>query len=312
MAKPKDEGFPYSQQDTNIYFEPKIRMLLSRFGCDGYCVWDYIKQAAYSEHGYFVEWNDDRQELTAADLTLSAEKTGLIVAYLLKRSLLISKSFNGITVLTSHGIQKRFQNMAKSAKREYYTFYPEIWLLSETETLHSIFCTQNQNNSGIKGDNSGIKADNSGIKGQKERKEKESKKEEKIYKKESEVSEEEVESIEAAQMEIPFLIGEESNFSEKVITKSEIEGYFEKIYEIYPKKVSKVLAKETFEHKLRGYTSKEGHKKARQIYKMLDQQNVAWSGERNGAGREFEMIPHFSTWLNENVENSPKYRRGKG
>ena len=312
MAKPKDEGFPYSQQDTNIYFEPKIRMLLSKFGCDGYCVWDYIKQAAYSEHGYFVEWNEDRQELTAADLTLSAEKTGLIVAYLLKRSLLISKSFNGITVLTSHGVQKRFQNMAKSAKREYYTFYPEIWLLSEEETLHSIFCTQNKNNSGIKGDNSGIKADNSGIKGQKERKEKESKKEEKIYKKESEFTEEEVESEEVTQTEIPFLIGEESSLSNKVITESEIEEYFKKIYEIYPRKVSKIRAKETFEHKLRGYSTEEGHKIAQKIYKTVKRQAEVWSEENEGTGRRWEMIPHFSTWLNDNIENSPKFKRGKG
>lgn len=172
MAKPKSEGFPYCQQDTDTFKDPKIRTLISRFGCDGYAVWDYIKQAAFGENGYYVEWDDDRQELASADLYISVEKTGLIVAYLLKRSLLISKSFNGITVLTSHGIQKRFQEMAKSAHRDYYNFRPEIWILSEEETLHSVFCTQNQNNSGIKPFNSGIKADNSGIIRQKKRKEK--------------------------------------------------------------------------------------------------------------------------------------------
>ena len=166
MAKPKSEGFPYCQQDTDTFQDVKIRTLIAKFGCDGYAVWDYIKQAAYRENGYYVEWDEDRQELTAADLYITTEKTGLIVAYLLKRSLLVSKSFNGITVLTSHGIQKRFQEMAKSAKRDYYNFIPEVWILSEEETLHFIFCTQNQNNSRIKADNSGIKADNSGIKAQ--------------------------------------------------------------------------------------------------------------------------------------------------
>ena len=178
MAKPKSEGFPYCQQDTDTFKDPKIRMLISKFGCDGYAVWDYIKQAAYGENGYYVEWNEDRQEVTAADLYISAEKTGLIVAYLLKRSLLVSKSFNGITVLTSHGIQKRFQEMAKAAKRDFYQFKPEVWILSEEETLRSVFCTKNQDNSGIKGVNSGIKYYNSGIIQQskeKESKEKESK-----------------------------------------------------------------------------------------------------------------------------------------
>lgn len=171
MAKPKSEGFPYCQQDTDTFFDPKIRTLISRFGCDGYAVWDYIKQAAYREHGYYVEWDEDRQELAAADLYISVEKLGMIVAYLLKRSLLLSKSFNGITVLTSHGIQVRFQKMAKDTKRS-YIFRKDIWVLSEEETLRLVFYTPQKNNSGINPDNSGIKGNNSGIIRQKNSKEK--------------------------------------------------------------------------------------------------------------------------------------------
>lgn len=169
MAKPKSEGFPYCQQDTDTFFDPKIRTLIARFGCDGYAVWDYIKQAAYREHGYYVEWDDDRRELASADLYISVEKLGMIEAYLLKRSLLLSKSFNGITVLTSHGIQARFQKMAKETKRT-YIFRKDIWVLSEAETLGFIFHTLEKNNSGIKADNSGINPLNSGIMRQKKSK----------------------------------------------------------------------------------------------------------------------------------------------
>lgn len=169
MAKPKSEGFPYCQQDTDTFFDPKIRTLIARFGCDGYAVWDYIKQAAYREHGYYVEWDDDRRELASADLYISVEKLGMIEAYLLKRSLLLSKSFNGITVLTSHGIQARFQKMAKETKRT-YIFRKDIWVLSEAETLGFIFHTLEKNNSGIKADNSGINTLNSGIMRQKKSK----------------------------------------------------------------------------------------------------------------------------------------------
>ena len=169
MAKPKSEGFPYCQQDTDTFFDPKIRTLIARFGCDGYAVWDYIKQAAYREHGYYVEWDDDRRELASADLYISVEKLVMIEAYLLKRSLLLSKSFNGITVLTSHGIQARFQKMAKETKRT-YIFRKDIWVLSEAETLGFIFHTLEKNNSGIKADNSGINTLNSGIMRQKKSK----------------------------------------------------------------------------------------------------------------------------------------------
>ncbi len=65
-------------------------------------------------------------------------------------------------VLTSHGIQKRFQRMARDSKRV-YTVKREIWLLSEDETLDCIQCMQKTDFSGKKADNSGKKADNSRI-----------------------------------------------------------------------------------------------------------------------------------------------------
>lgn len=165
MAKPKSEGFPYCQQDTDTFFDAKIRTLIALHGCDGYALWDYIKQAAYREHGFYMEWNDDRQELAAADLYMSYEKIGLILDYLLRRSLLVmitDTSRNGVKVLTSHGIQKRFQRMVKDTKRT-PVIEKSLWLLSEDETLDCISYAQKSDNSGIKGVNSGIKADNSGI-----------------------------------------------------------------------------------------------------------------------------------------------------
>lgn len=176
MARPRSEGFPYYPQDTDAFSDPKVRGLLARFGCDGYALLAYITQAAFAEHGYYVEWDEDRTDLVRADLGISAEKTGLIVAYLCKRSLLESKSLHGITVLTSHQIQKRFQEMARASKRGFYDFLPEVWLLGEEYTLRCIFCTQNDDNSGINPLNSGIKPFNSGIIAQ--RKEKENKKNE--------------------------------------------------------------------------------------------------------------------------------------
>jgi len=183
MAKPKSEGFPYCQQDTDTFFDAKIRTLIARHGCDGYALWDYIKQAAYREHGFCVEWNDDRQELAAADLYMSYEKVGLIKDYLLRRSLFVEltdTSRNGVKVLTSHGIQKRFQKMAKDTKR-CPVIEKSLWLLSDDETLDCISYAQKSNNSGINGVNSGMKADDSGFMPQsKEKKNKEKRRKKEI------------------------------------------------------------------------------------------------------------------------------------
>ena len=95
-----------------------------------------------------------------------------------------------------------------------------------------------------------------------------------------------------------------------IVNNEEINNYFDKIYSIYPRKVSKVQAKETFEHKLRGLEKEEAYKKAIAIYRMLENQNQVWQAENDGQGRKVEFISHFSTWLNDNVENSPHFKKG--
>lgn len=100
------------------------------------------------------------------------------------------------------------------------------------------------------------------------------------------------------------------SISNNIVTNEEINNYFDKIYSIYPRKVSKVQAKETFEHKLRGLEKEEAYKKAIAIYRMLENQNQVWQAENDGQGRKVEFISHFSTWLNDNVENSPHFKKG--
>ena len=96
-----------------------------------------------------------------------------------------------------------------------------------------------------------------------------------------------------------------------IVTNGEIDKYFDKIYSIYPRKVSKIQAKETFEHKFRGLEKEEALKKAIGIYRMLEAQNQVWQAENDGQGRKVEFISHFSTWLNSNVENSPQFKKGR-
>ena len=109
------------------------------------------------------------------------------------------------------------------------------------------------------------------------------------------------------------LIAEKSNLTENAAKKTKIEEYFEKIYELYPRKVSKIRGKKTFETKFKGLTEEEARARANQIYLTVKAQTQRWAEENDGEGRRFDKIPYFSTWLNDNVENDVKaVRRGKG
>ena len=122
------------------------------------------------------------------------------------------------------------------------------------------------------------------------------------------------ESIDKDTVSIPYrypTISNTNSIYDNIIGIDKILEYFDKVYSIYPRKVSKVQAKESFEHKLRGLEKEEARKKAGAIYRMLETQNNIWQSENNGEGRKIEHIPHFSTWLNANVEDSPNYRKGR-
>ena len=165
MARPQQEGFTYAPIDTDIFEDPQIEIVLNKFGSDAIVIYIKIILMCYKEHGYWCEWDDERRELLSARLHISEEKIEMVVANLVRRSILteIRTSRPGVKRLTSRGIQKRFQTMARDCHRS-YKMDREIWMLSEEDTLTSIFAHAEKNNSGINGDNSGIKDDNSGIK----------------------------------------------------------------------------------------------------------------------------------------------------
>ena len=102
-----------------------------------------------------------------------------------------------------------------------------------------------------------------------------------------------------------------SKSNNNIISQEDLDKYFNIIYELYPRKVGKVQAKETFEHKFRSLEKEESKKKATAIYRMLQTQIQVWGEENDGNGRKQEHIPYFSTWANDNIEDSPHFKRGK-
>jgi len=80
--------------------------------------------------------------------------------------------------------------------------------------------------------------------------------------------------------------------------------FFERLWKTYPRRVNKELAKRTFEHKIRGLSEQECRDKCNNIYKAIVVADTRWKS----LGTEMQYIPHFSSWLNASVPNSPKYK----
>lgn len=280
----------------NVNFDDNFELICAEYGSKGFEVIVRLWQKIYAS-GYYIEWTEEVALLFAKKYSLGGGVVSEIVKSAVNRGLFDKEKLDRFGILTSHGIQDwYFDSVDRRKSIEIVKDYLLVDVAQKLRNVDIIWknVSKNEKNVNI----FSIQTDT------------QTKKE--IYKEKNKKPEEEVESIEATQTELPFLIGEESSCYEKAITKEKIEEYFNKIYELYPRKVNKLQAKETFEHKLRELNEEGAYKKARQICSMLNKQKALWSEENDGFGRKQEMLPHFSTWLNANVEDSPKYRRGKG
>ena len=139
MARPKRDGLLYFSLDTDFFYaDRRIRALKSRFGSDGIVLYIYLLTEIYRE-GYYTRWNTDSIESAMDELGFTEGLIEQIMTFLVSRSLLMKVSIlaGSDAVITSPGIQKRYQEAAKSLRRDVIV-NREIWLLNEDETASFI------------------------------------------------------------------------------------------------------------------------------------------------------------------------------
>ena len=143
MARPQKKGLLYFPFDTDFFADLKIRALRARYGSDGLIFYIWLLAEIYRENGYYIVWNEDSEDAAIASLGLSEGSMKQIMTFLASRSLIVEITLaSSDTIITSPNIQKRYQEAAKSLRREIIVDC-EIWLLNEEETASFIKVTQN-------------------------------------------------------------------------------------------------------------------------------------------------------------------------
>lgn len=143
MARPKQDGLLYFSFDTDFFYADKrIKRLHSRYGNDGLMFFIYMLAEIY-RNGYYIRWDKETAEDIEADLHLKEGLIEQVLTFLVSRSLLFKSTLaNSDTIITSPGIQKRYQEAVKGRKRQ-IEVNSEIWLLSEEDTASCIKVTYN-------------------------------------------------------------------------------------------------------------------------------------------------------------------------
>ena len=173
MARQKKQGIDYFSLDCDFFSDRKIKILKSRYGADGITIFIYLLCEIY-RNGYYIIVDDDFYYIVSDDLNMNSDKVKQVLTFLLERSMFDKQLFQSDAVLTSAGIQKRFQLAVKTRAKKNPIKVDRFWLLNEEETEPFIKVTNFEDNSENNTDNSKKNNDNSREESLKESKVKES------------------------------------------------------------------------------------------------------------------------------------------
>jgi len=181
-GRPK-QGIDYAGWSVNIFDgDTKIDKLLDAQGWIGWSIYFYLCQMAYKFDGYFYRWAYDDSASTARRMgggigSGTVEET---VRFCLQIGLFDQRLFDGWSILTSRGIQRRF--LAAIQGRRVKSVIADYWLLDDEESKGLEKCAADGGpigeNEHLQAANGDLQAANVPKRKVKERKEKESREKE--------------------------------------------------------------------------------------------------------------------------------------
>lgn len=153
MGRLRKEGNEFFSFDVDFFSDRKIKILKARYGADGITLYIYLLCEIY-KNGFYLKLDEDFEFIVSDDLNMNSVKVKQALNFLLERSLFDNTLFQSDKVLTSTGIQRRYQLMVKSRAVKNPITVERYWLLSEEETETFIKVNSFLNNSKNNEDNS--------------------------------------------------------------------------------------------------------------------------------------------------------------
>lgn len=149
----QSQGLDYFPFEIDFFSDKKIKILKARYGADGITIYLYLLCQIYRE-GYYTRVDEDFIFMLSDDLNMSSDKAQQVMTFLLERSMFDEQLFKSDAILTSAGIQERWQKAIKTRAQKTPIEVTEYWLLNQEQTAPFIKCTLYDNSSEKKADNS--------------------------------------------------------------------------------------------------------------------------------------------------------------
>ncbi len=146
-------GLRYFSFDVDFFSDKKIRMLKARHGIKGVILYIWLLCEIY-KNGYYLKFDNDYEYLISKELNISTGEIKQVMKFLAERSMFDNTLFRSDNIITSPGIQRRFQLAIDGMSKKSLQIVRKFWILSEEETqgfikvtLFSDFDPKNDKNS---------------------------------------------------------------------------------------------------------------------------------------------------------------------
>lgn len=118
MARPTKHGLDYFPFDIDFFSDEKIVAIAVEFGIKGEITIIKLLCAVY-RNGYFIEWNEMMKFKLLKELPgVSADLLNQIIQRLVKWDFFDKSLFDTASILTSRGIQRRYQTISVKMRRK--------------------------------------------------------------------------------------------------------------------------------------------------------------------------------------------------
>lgn len=119
MARPIAEGLMYFPMDVDLFDDPKLLMVEEEHGIQGGYIALRLLCWIYRQ-GYYTNWNDEMSYIFAKRIgnAVTGALVTAVVHTLVKKGFFDERMYDRFSILTSKGIQKRWQKIIRDAKRK--------------------------------------------------------------------------------------------------------------------------------------------------------------------------------------------------
>ena len=120
--RPLKDGLDYFPLDTSL--DDSFELIEAKYGIEGFGILIKLYQKIYKDHGYFYPWTEREQLLFSKHINVDINRVNAVIKDAVSWGLFDKERFENLSVLTSHGIQKRY--IEACGRRKELTLYQDI------------------------------------------------------------------------------------------------------------------------------------------------------------------------------------------